>query len=331
MAEKRIFHRFIIAALLSAGIFTASPCPAAGTDFAPEEKFRELAADGRLSELCGERCTLNLDAATAGGKVWWKSVECNNWKLQFHKISGHWRILDPENRRRAWGVSLRQLEKFLQNHPTSFFANYFDNGECFYRYRGKSQATVVLIHGWAVRASSLEPFARFLQRENFNVLNYDYPTSEKNIREHAEIFMHKLRQEKISAPVYFLTHSMGGIILRHAIALMNESELNNIAAIVMLGPPNCGSPWAIPGEMLLKNNHSVTDLVPFSEALRLDLPEKMPPLGIIAGTRDIIVPEKYTAAPGQFQMISKEYSHAGLRNPEKTGRDVLKFFREKRF
>lgn len=320
------FIRSAVTILFTAMIFCAS-----GQDFDPAEKFRQLVKSGEISRLCRERSTLNMPSATAGGKVWWESVECDNWKLQFNKISGQWRILDPDGRRLAWGFSCAQLKKFLLDRPTSFFANYFDRGECFYRYPGSKEATVVLIHGWSVRAASLAPYAQMLQSENFTVLNYDYPTSEKNIAAHAETFLRKFREEKISGPVYFLTHSMGGIILRHAMAKMDENELKNIAAVVMLGPPNRGSFWAIPGKVLLKENHSVTDLIPYSEALLPDLPAPAPPLGIIAGSYDIVVPVEYTGLTPQIQSVTVPYSHAGLRNPEKTGQKVLDFFRNQRF
>ncbi len=305
--------------------------PAAEKEFFPADKFQELVATGRIRQLCRERSTLNIPCGTLGGKMWWKTLEYKKWKLQFHKISGHWRILDPDNQRLAWGTTLSQLKKFLNDRPTSFLANYFDNGECFYRYPGCSDDTVILIHGWAVRAVSLVPFAEMLQVEGFNVLNYDYPTSIKNIDAHAETFLHKLRQEKISGKVYFLTHSMGGIILRHAIAKMDPQERQKIAAVVMLGPPNQGSFWAIPGKLILQENHSVADLIPGARPLKIRQPDDMPPLGIIAGTSDIIVPPDDTKLPDAAAMITKKCSHPGLRDPRNTGAEVLKFFRDKSF
>lgn len=45
----------------------------------------------------------NITMSTMGGKNFWDSLEVNGWKIQRNKISGHYRILDPENHRRAYG------------------------------------------------------------------------------------------------------------------------------------------------------------------------------------------------------------------------------------
>jgi hypothetical protein len=48
----------------------------------------------------------NLRMPTAGGHVWWYTIESRNgFKLQEHKITGHYRVLDPADYRIDWGVS----------------------------------------------------------------------------------------------------------------------------------------------------------------------------------------------------------------------------------
>ena len=47
---------------------------------------------------------LNADRTTGGGQYWWNDKEeFHGWKLQQNKVSGHFRILDDSNVRRAWG------------------------------------------------------------------------------------------------------------------------------------------------------------------------------------------------------------------------------------
>ena len=107
-------------------------------------------------------------------------------------------------------------------------ANYFERGYRFRRIEAgnaihtQSPKAVFLIHGWGVRAVSMDHLADALADIDFTVFNYDYPTAERNIEEHAQIFLdlyrRTLRREHIARKVYFLTHSMAGSEkrLRHA-------------------------------------------------------------------------------------------------------------------
>ena len=129
---------------------------------------------------------------------------------------------------------------------SDIIANYFERGYRFRRIEAgnaihtQSPKAVFLIHGWGVRAVSMDDLAHALADLDFSVFNYDYPTAERNIEEHSQIFLdlyrRTLRREHITWKVYFLTHSMGGILLRSAMAKMSEAECRKIEAIVMLGP-----------------------------------------------------------------------------------------------
>ncbi len=69
------------------------------------EKFVVIVENGYINELCAQ-LKRNIDFATAGGKVWWKEIgSCNGWRLQQNKLSHHLRIINPDNIRKAWGVS----------------------------------------------------------------------------------------------------------------------------------------------------------------------------------------------------------------------------------
>ena len=46
---------------------------------------------------------LNIPTSTMGGKIFWDSLEVDGWKIQRNRVSGHCRVLDPENQRRAHG------------------------------------------------------------------------------------------------------------------------------------------------------------------------------------------------------------------------------------
>ena len=217
----------------------------------------------------------------------------------------------------------------------SFAADYLADGYAFSRYAGSEDQTAVLIHGWGVRAGSMAALAEMLHLAGYSVLNYDYPSSEKSIRQHAERFLSCYRREHLCGKIRFLTHSMGGLILRCALAEMSESECRAIDSIVMLGPPNRGSLLALIGkaEPVRSLNVSLGDMAPGSDALRIPVPHYLPPVGIIAGTLDGKVPFESTALPDglPFQRTAVTCTHPGLRDPGNTGILIQYFFQHKTF
>ncbi|MBR2426710.1 MAG: alpha/beta fold hydrolase [Lentisphaeria bacterium] len=224
-----------------------------------------------------------------------------------------------------------------ENKNTSLryiFRNYFSPGECFFRYQAGtgSKGTVILIHGWGIRAFAMTRMAVFLQRQGYHVLNYDYPTSKRSIREHAAIFLHLYRKEHLSGKLHFITHSMGGLVLRRALAAMTADERQRISSIVMLGPPNRGSKLAYFSKLPLFHifNRSLGDMIPGNRELAIPIPDGgLPPIGIIAGTNDGKVSYHSTALPNRlsFDRITVKCDHPGLRDPLKTGRYILRYLR----
>jgi len=108
---------------------------------------------------------------------------------------------------------------------------------------------VILMHGLARSHHCLDKLADKLRKENYVVVNRDYPSTRKSIKTLAE---EDLASMVASCSTYhpdeinFVTHSMGGIILQYYLQHHTIPHLHNI---VMLSPPNHGSEVAD----LLKN------------------------------------------------------------------------------
>ena len=228
----------------------------------------------------------------------------------------------------------------------SILKNYFERGYRFHKLepetgpRQQEKKAVFLLHGWGVRAVAMGHLASALTDAGFTVYNYDYPTSKRNIREHSEIFLSLYRcimSSETPGTVYFVTHSMGGILLRAALARMDESECRRIEAVVMLGPPNRGSVLAYLGKNRVARgvNASLSDMTPSPDSFVLSIPPPpfLPPVGIIAGKYDGKVALSNTLLPdGQpCERIILPCTHPGLRNPKHTLAPILGFLRTKTF
>jgi hypothetical protein len=75
---------------------------------------------GRLSSLlahgpwlAGLPAMPNVECATAGGRFWWRDLaNLGNWRLQQNILWGNCRILDPADRRKAWGGTQPMVQEF---------------------------------------------------------------------------------------------------------------------------------------------------------------------------------------------------------------------------
>lgn len=104
--------------------------------------------------------------------------------------------------------------------------------------------SVYCLHGFMRSPKSMQPMAKAFQREGYEAYSWGYPSKDKTIEEHATSLVQELQataKSNLNEPIHFVTHSLGGIIVRAALNHPDCPKEAKIGRAVLLGPPNQGS------------------------------------------------------------------------------------------
>lgn len=178
---------------------------------------------------------------------------------------------------------------------------------------------VVLLHGLCRTSASMERMAAALTTAGYVVANIDYPSRRAGVRQLSEeVIGAALKDDKLAqcAKVHFVTHSLGGILVRDYFSRHRDPRLGRV---VMLGPPNQGSEvvdhlkeWRL---FQWLNGPAGTELGTDPESV----PNKLGPvafeLGVIAGDRSVNWLNSLMLAGGDDGKVSvRNTKVAGMRD-----------------
>lgn len=150
---------------------------------------------------------------------------------------------------------------------------------------------VILLHGLTRTPRSMKRLESAFRSRGYQVANVGYPSRRHSIDVLADLAVSRglaACPAPAAGRVHFVTHSLGGILVRH---YLSRHALPNLGRVVMLAPPNQGSEVVdrfgrVPGFGWL-NGPAGFQLGTGPNSVPLQLGPVDYPVGVIAGTRSI--------------------------------------------
>lgn len=214
---------------------------------------------------------------------------------------------------------------------------------------------VILLHGLAKSDRDMQKLEKVLNSEGYTAVNHDYESRFAPIEKLAiSVVNSALKKcpvpdnkiDKKSEKVHFVTHSMGGILVRY---YLSENSIQNLGRVVMLGPPNKGSETIdkyrnVPGFSFISGPSGLQ-----LGTGKLSVPKALGKanfdVGIIAGTRSInlilssLIPNvddgkvsiESTKLDGMNDHIKMPVTHPFMMKNKKVIAQVVNYLKEGRF
>lgn len=164
--------------------------------------------------------------------VWTDVIIDGDWRIQRHAIFGHVRLLDPQERRLAFG-DMQQCYGELQRWR-----------ECGAVPRMTAHV-VICLHGLRGSRASMQSIKQYMTDQgDLSVINFGYASTQGPVQEQAYALESVLRNLRGVEKVSFVAHSMGNIVVRHLLYKLRVQERApplTFERMVMISPPNHGA------------------------------------------------------------------------------------------
>lgn len=199
--------------------------------------------------------------------------------------------------------------------------------------RARGTECVALVHGFLANSMTLAVLSHRLRGQGFRTDPWGYRNMCCSLMVHAERFSAVLRGLDAEASVtklHLVTHSMGCIIARAALAMDRPAKLGRF---VMLAPPNRGSFVATAAKGALgRLFRPLDELASTEDSLVNSLPTPQDvEIGVIAAGHDFLIAPESTRPDAPHDHVTIPCMHSSLLFRRDAAELVAAFLREGRF
>jgi triacylglycerol lipase len=208
---------------------------------------------------------------------------------------------------------------------------------------------VILLHGLARSNRSMVKIEESLSSQGYKAINVSYPSTKHTIEFLVDEILGEIieRYSKISpSKIHFVTHSMGGIIIRY---YLKHNKLPDLGRVVMISPPNQGSELVdrMKDTYIFKkiNGPAGRQLGTKEDSIPLNLGPVDFELGVIAGNRSVnplysylipgpddgVVSVERTKVKGMKDFLVLPHSHTFIMQSEAVVEQVIHFLKHGAF
>jgi len=106
----------------------------------------------------------------------------------------------------------------------------------------KTNEVVVTLHGLWRSVRAMQPLANYLHEQGYTTVNVPYASFRHELEVLAELVREQIQPWLDQGKrVHFVTHSLGGVVLKKLIESMIDDDVIKVGRVVMLAPPHQGS------------------------------------------------------------------------------------------
>ncbi len=194
---------------------------------------------------------------------------------------------------------------------------------------------VAVIHGLGSHRLLMVPLVYRLRAAGFEPTNFGYRSWFGTIQDHAQDFaalLQRLNDDPEVERLHVVAHSLGSIVTR---AMLTQASFSKLHRVVMLAPPNQGSPAATRVSYLMPLSQTVKQLSPKPHSFVNQLGPEQPPaeleFGVVAASYDFVVSPESSRLPFEHQHVTVFSGHNGLLVRKSAARQTIEFLKHGTF
>ena len=210
------------------------------------------------------------------------------------------------------------------------------------------EESVIVLHGFARRAQSMESLVYKIHKAGYEVRNVGYTSISRSVDEIKTEVFRKFDQyisENPEKKIHFVGHSLGGLLVR---AYLDQKKLKNLDSVVLMGTPNKGTSlvneyedkwyfsWLGPmiAELGVDNSQFLKTLkAPYYTVgvIAGSRPYSRWSSGTLQGQNDGLVAVESTKLEGMSDFIVIDVNHSRMKRDSRVIEQVIYFLKNSKF